>query len=103
MQCATVLYPNKQGASFNFEYYTTKHVPMTAGLLATSIEVRKGISSPTGSPPAFVCVATIWLKSVEEFQAAMAKHGEQILGDVPNYTNIEPIIQLDDVLIGATS
>jgi len=29
----------------------------------------------------------------------MAQHGAQIMGDIPNYTNIEPLIQIDEVLI----
>jgi hypothetical protein len=27
-----------------------------------------------------------------------SKHGAEILADIPNYTNIEPIIQFDEVL-----
>ena len=101
MQCATVLYPNKEGGRFDFEYYTSKHVPMAARLLAGSIEVRKGISGPDGSPAAFVCVATIWIDSLEQFQTAITKNGAAVMGDIPNYTNIEPIIQLDEVLVQA--
>jgi len=29
----------------------------------------------------------------------MAQHGAQIMGDIPNYTNIEPLNQIDEVLI----
>jgi len=28
----------------------------------------------------------------------MAQHGAKIMGDIPNYTNIEPQIQMDEVL-----
>ncbi len=101
MQCATVLYPNKEDGRFDFEYYTSKHVPMAARLLGGNIEVRKGISSPGGAPAAFVCVATIWIESIDQFQAAIAKNGTQVMGDIPNYTNIQPIIQLDEVLVQA--
>ncbi len=59
MQRVTVLYPNKDGANFNFEYYTKKHVPWVAGLVGNSIEVRRGLSSVTGAPAPFVCLATI--------------------------------------------
>jgi uncharacterized protein (TIGR02118 family) len=98
MQRVTVIYPNKEGATFNFEYYTRKHVPWVAGLVGKSIEVRRGISSASGSPAPFVCLATIQVDSIEEFQVVFAKHGAEILADIPNYTNIEPFVQFDEIL-----
>ncbi len=98
MQRVTVLYPNKDGANFDFEYYTKKHVPWVAGLVGNSIEVRRGLSSVTGAPAPFVCLATIHVNSIEKFQATFAKHGAEILADIPNYTNIEPFVQFDEIL-----
>jgi uncharacterized protein (TIGR02118 family) len=98
MQRVTVIYPNKDGAKFNFDYYTKKHVPWVAGLVGKSIEVRRGLSSATGAPAPFVCVATINVNTIEEFQVAFAKHGAEIMSDVPNYTNIEPFVQFDEVM-----
>ena len=94
----TVLYPNRDDAKFDFKYYTTKHIPMVVRLLANDIDIYKGVSSFTDAPPAFVCTARIRINSMEEFSAAMAQHGGTILGDMPNYTNIEPIVQIDEVL-----
>jgi hypothetical protein len=45
----------------------------------------------------YVCIATI-AASIAEFQAVLARHGAEILADVPNYTNIEPILQFDELL-----
>jgi uncharacterized protein (TIGR02118 family) len=98
MERVTVVYPNKADATFNFDYYTKKHVPWVAKLVGKNIEVRRGISLATGSPAAFVCLATIPINSVAEFQAMFAEHGAAILADVPNYTNIEPIVQFDEIL-----
>ena|SRR5579864_7154952 len=98
MQRVTVLYPNKDGAQFNFDYYMKKHIPWVAGLVGKNIEVRRGISSATGAPPPFVCLATIQVSSISEFQTVFAKHGAEILADIPNYTNIEPFVQFDDIL-----
>jgi len=98
MQCATVVYSNKPGAKFDFDYYLTKHVPMVAGFFGTDIEVQKGILSPMGSSLAFVCIARIWINSIEHFQATMTQYGAQILSDVANYTNIEPVLQIDEVV-----
>ena len=98
MQRVTVLYANKDGATFNFDYYTKKHVPWVAGLVGNKIEVRRGISSVSGGAASFVCVATIFINSMEEFQALFATHGRAILADIPNYTNIQPTVQFDEVL-----
>ena len=62
------------------------------------VEVRKGAASLDGSAPSFVCICSHWINSPQEFQAAMAKHGAEIMGDIPNFTNMQPILQLDEVL-----
>ena len=98
MTRVTVIYPRKDDAKFDFDYYTSKHIPFVTKLLGKKIEVRWGISSVNGAPPAFVCVATISIDSVEEFQTLFSQHGAQILADIPNYTNVEPIVQFDEIL-----
>jgi uncharacterized protein (TIGR02118 family) len=98
MQLVTVTYPSKADAKFDFDYYMKKHIPFVARLVGKSIEVRRGISSPTGSHATFVCVATIPIDSVAAFHAIFARHGAEILADIPKYTNIEPIIQFDEIL-----
>jgi uncharacterized protein (TIGR02118 family) len=95
---ATVLYPNKAGAQFDFDYYLHKHIPMVAKLFGSGIQVMKGVVSPAGAP-AFSCVCRIPAKSIEEFGAVMAGQGAALLADVPNYTNVEPVIQFEEVLL----
>mgnify|MGYP001596058670 FL=1 len=101
MYCVSVYYPNKEDAKFDLEYYTTKHIPMVAGYIGDNVvkaEVHKGVASGDGSPAKFVYTGSIWINSVERFRATMAEHGGAIMGDIPNYTNIEPILQVDEVL-----
>jgi uncharacterized protein (TIGR02118 family) len=98
MQRVTVLYPNGADVKFDFDYYLAKHVPWVAGLMGQKIEVRRGISSPNGSPAAFICIATIFVNSVEQFQAVLAQYGPKIMADIPNYTNSVPLLQFDEVL-----
>ena len=101
MYCVTIAYPRTDGAKFDFDYYAKNHIPMVARLLGTNTiktEIRKGVASPDGSPASFVCLGSIWIKSVEEFQATLGKHGPEIMGDIPNYTNIQPILQVDEVV-----
>lgn len=97
IQRVTVVYPNKPGSKFDFDYYSQKHVPWVAGLVGKSIEVRRGISSAAGEPAPYVCIATI-AANIAEFQAVFERHGTEILADVRNYTNIEPMVQFDEIL-----
>jgi len=41
----------------------------------------------------------IYCESAEAFQAAFAPHAQGIMGDIPNYTDIEPTIQISEVKI----
>jgi uncharacterized protein (TIGR02118 family) len=98
MQRVTVLYPNATDTKFDFDYYLSKHVPWVASLVGQQIEVRRGISALDGSRAPFVCVATIFIKSAEEFHSIFAQHGQKIVADISNYTNSQPILQIDEVL-----
>lgn len=101
MYCISIAYPRNDDDQFDFAYFTEKHIPMVCGFLGTNAvksEIRKGVATLDGSPASFVCLANIWIRSVEEFQDALGKHGAEIIGDIPNYTNIQPILQVDEVL-----
>lgn len=98
MYCATVLYRNKEDAKFDFDYYMQHHIPMVNRLLGCKIEVRKGLRALSGKAPNYICIATIWVDSLEQFDSMFAQHGQQILADVPNYTNLQPALELQEVL-----
>jgi len=34
---------------------------------------------------------------VDAFQKAFGPHADAIMGDIPNYTDIQPVIQLNEV------
>lgn len=98
MYWVTILYPNKEGAKFDFNYYVNKHIPMTAMLFGHSIQVLKGVASPTGGPP-FLCIGRIPVKSLDDFVTIMSGQGSVLIADIPNYTNVEPVIQFEEVLL----
>jgi hypothetical protein len=43
-------------------------------------------------------MAYLRFNSAEALQKALVKHGAEIMGDFPNYTKIEPIMQVNEVL-----
>ena len=38
--------------------------------------------------------------SAEVFAAAFGPHAAELQGDAPNYANIQPVVQISEVLIG---
>jgi len=39
----------------------------------------------------------LYFDSVEDFQNSFGPNAEEIMADIPNYTNIEPVIQISQV------
>lgn len=97
----SVLYPYDDGAGFNMEYYLTRHMPMvrdTLGPACKGIAVEQGLAGGApGSRPPFVAMGHILMESLESLQAAFAPHVPTFMADIPNYTTIEPVIQISEV------
>ena len=99
----SVLYPAKAGSRFDEEYYFNKHTPMLIGLLGPAlkaISVEKGISGVMpDQPAAFVMTCHLVFESIDAFYAAFGPHAAAITGDIPKYTDIEPIIQIGEIKV----
>lgn len=100
---AVVLYPAAPGHHFDFAYYLARHVPMARELLVPEglvrLEVDRGASGEElGSPPRYVCMASMYFETLEDYERAMARHGESLGADVPNYTNVEPFVQVNEII-----
>ena len=104
MYKVSVMYPNGDGATFDHAYYRDRHMPMVKEKLGAALSrytVDKGIAGGApGSPPAFVASCSLFVESLEAFQAGMAAHGRAIMADVPNYTNVQPRIEITEVVVG---
>ena len=97
----SVLYQDADGKKFDMQYYCDKHIPMVKQRLGSAckrLDVDQGMGGgQPGSKPAFVAMAHLLFDSVEEFQGAFAPHADEIMGDIPNYTDIQPTIQVSEV------
>lgn len=102
MTKVSVLYPNGENKTFDMNYYLTKHLPMVSGLLGDSLKgatVEKGLGGATpGSTAPFAGMGNMYFDSVEDFGKAFGPNAEKIMGDLPNFTNIEPLIQVSEVM-----
>mgnify|MGYP001060957859 CR=1 FL=1 len=98
----TILYPNGEGKTFDMDYYSTKHMPMIASLLGDSLkryEIDKGIAgrTPNDAIP-YLAIGYLYFDKLSAYQNSFRPHAEKIRGDVPNYTNIQPILQISEVM-----
>jgi uncharacterized protein (TIGR02118 family) len=97
-RCVTVLYPNTPGARFDWNYYLSTHTPKAKAAFGGAFTITRGLASLDGMAPTYLCICTIAIESLERFSSIMAQHGAAIQSDIPNYTDVTPIIQIDEVL-----
>ena len=51
-----------------------------------------------GSPVQFLCMVRIWVETpIEEFLTRFKHEAHHIISDIPNYTNIQPVIQISQI------
>jgi len=97
----SVLYPRSGDAAFDMNYYVTRHMPMVReklGAACKGMAVEQGLAGGApGAPPSFVALGHLLFDSVDAFQKAFAPHAKDIMADIPNYTKIEPVIQVSEV------
>lgn len=105
MKCMTIVYPWKDGATFDFDYYEKHHAPLVAAAMGAKfgkMEIRKGIAAVDGGTAPYVCVVNIWLhgsfSSKEDFTSLLGGREPEMIKDIPNFTNLMPIIQYDEVV-----
>jgi uncharacterized protein (TIGR02118 family) len=97
----SVLYPNQPGVRFDEQYYMTSHMALVGRLLGPVLKgagVDKGMATPEGPAP-YLFIAHLCFESMEAMQSAMDAHGAVLMADIPNYTDIQPVIQVSDVVI----
>ena len=101
----SILYPNNPGARFDFAYYTEKHMPRSIALLSThpgfkGVSVERGVGGVApGAAPAYVAMCHFHFRTADDFMQAFMPNAPELQGDMPNYTDIAPVIQVNEVLI----
>jgi uncharacterized protein (TIGR02118 family) len=97
----SVLYPSGKGNTFDMNYYLATHIPLVRRLSGSAlkrVEVEQGIGGLVpGSTPVYLAMGHLFFESVQAFQAAFGPHATEITGDIPNYTNTQPTIQISEV------
>ena len=100
----SVMYPNTAGARFDHDYYRDKHMPMLKekmGDACKSYAIDKGLAGGApGAPAPYVGMCHIYCDSVEAFQAAFGPHAKEVMADVANFTDLQPVMQISEVVVG---
>lgn len=101
----SVFYPAGEGNTFDMEYYLSKHITLMKELLGEALkEVRVEEGIAAGHPKAplpYSAIGHFTYESIEAFQQAMGPNAKTIMGDIPNFTNTQPVVQISKVLVNA--
>lgn len=91
----SVTYPAGDGASFDHEYYRSSHIPLCLSTWPQIKEatIDKGVQGPN------VAAVHFTFESMDDYQAALGSPGTaKVLADVANYTSIQPVIQVSEIV-----
>ena len=62
--------------------------------------IDKGLAGGSlGSQATYVGMCHFFCESVDSFQTAFGPHAQEIMGDIPNYTDLTPVIQISEVVV----
>lgn len=106
MASLSVVYPRTPGATFDYDYYRTKHMPLVgqrwadAGL--TGGEALLGKAAPDGSEAPYFAIGIIHFDSDESLRAALSgQHAPEVIADIRNFTDVQPHIQINERFMAA--
>jgi uncharacterized protein (TIGR02118 family) len=99
----SVMYPGGAGNTFDLAYYCETHIPMAQKLLAPALKgvgVDAGIAGgEAGAPAPYLAIGYLVFDTLEDFVAAFMPVMGELQGDIPNYTNTKPTIQISEIRI----
>lgn len=98
----TLLYAHSADKNFDMNYYANTHMPLVARLLGDSLKqykIDKGMAGRTPEDPIpFAAIGYLYFDTLENYQTAFAPHAAEIVGDIPNFTNIQPTVQISEII-----
>ena len=98
MIAMTILYPRTDDSTFDMDYYTSSHMPMLAEALGDACQGWGAATIPDGK---YMAMGWAMITDQNGLDAGMAAHGAKIMGDVPNYTNVQPELLVGEIAGGS--
>lgn len=100
----SALYPFDADARFDHDYYEGEHRELVRDRLGPyglrRVEMDRGLAGMDGAEPPFVAAGHLYFGSLKELEEALEAHGDEIMGDVPNFTELEPVFQVSRISRG---
>ncbi len=102
MISVVVLYPNKAGSKFDLDYYIRRHLPLVRdrllpmGMRSFTYTVEHAID-PKAPPQAYRLSAELRFDDMESTARALEAHGPETQADIPNFTDVAPVILIGEV------
>ena len=75
-----------------------EHLSSHPGFRGVSVERGAG-DAISGTNAAYIAMCHFLFDSAEDFMPAFTPHAAVLQGDMPSYTDIEPVTQIDEALI----
>lgn len=102
MVLLTVMYPNIDGSRFDADYYVDKHMPLVRARLGSALKEYRAVLGLSGiepgSAPDYRFVAMLFFESAEAMGSGLGQHGAELFADVPNFTDVQPIVQVSEIV-----
>jgi uncharacterized protein (TIGR02118 family) len=99
----SVIYPSKSGARFDHDYYRTKHLPLIKSRMGAGLKyyaIDKGLAGGDGKAlPAYIAMCHLMSDSMEAYQSSFGPYAKEIYGNIANFTDVIPIVQISDVVV----
>jgi uncharacterized protein (TIGR02118 family) len=100
----SVMYPATPGARFDHDYYRDKHMPLVKQRMGEHCRfytIDRGLAGGApGTPPTYVAMCHLFCESVESFNTGFGPHAKEIMADIANYTDLQPVLQISEVVVG---
>lgn len=97
----TVLYPKTESSQFDLTYYLEKHIPLVKERLTpfglTGVDMNEGVADGDALPP-YAMITFLAFNTTDELAKGMGTHGGELLGDIPNFTDVQVQTQVCQVL-----
>jgi uncharacterized protein (TIGR02118 family) len=95
----SVLYPRTSGKKFDIEYYKNHHMQLVKKRLAPlTVEIDLGIPNSRGQNSPYIAIGYMTFESVDELITKYGAAAKELRSDIPNYTDIEPVMQISEVI-----
>ena len=103
MIVVTVMYPGGAEATFDQDYYLQSHIPLVkerwSAFGLQGVQVLKGTGQPDGSAAPYPITALLTFASLQDFKNAGQAHGQEVFADIPKFTNVQPVVQINEVAL----